>query len=412
MHSSRLLKFFIRTAIVVVTFIFCFAMIEWGTRTFIVGDRLHLIPAKSFRVDGNAFNQAFLSSPESNCSWVESYRYSINFGYVYQNQGPCAARFADINGFQNGNPFPRTRDPKHFSILVIGGSVAEALALNERDKRSRLEKEFNRRFLGPNGQPISIYTGAIGGWAVPTQEMVLMTFMQGFDAVIAIDGANELTRLRNQNNVGQLDSIAISFNFDHTFVFGIEFALIKQMRSLRHTWPFRESYAWSALLSVLEFSAQEELFSNINRDGSIPRIGALHQFDIPEAEIIDRNELRYIRSTKNIHAISRANDIKSIHFIQPITGIAKPLTDEEKPFEEYSNRDLYRALEQRLLKELKGQPTFSQVDIFAQVREKIYADRVHPNIDPEGNSPGYDMMAADIVTKSAREWKLQPVKSR
>ncbi|CAN5467355.1 hypothetical protein BH10BDE1_BH10BDE1_25460 [soil metagenome] len=409
MNSNLLRKILIRMSILVASSILGLFAVEFATRVMIVPDRLGLQPSLAFRVNTNAANTMLRTNLDTDCTWLENYSPSFRFGYTYRTSGECSIPGVDINGFMNRNPFPRARSSEVFSILVLGGSVAEAISDSQNAESSLLEHEFRTKYLGPMGQRIDVYSGALGGWAVPNQELVLMTFIQGFDAVIVYDGANELTRLKNAGAIGRPDPVNFSFRYDHSRLFDFEFAIVKLMRRLRHFGPLSRSYAWAGLQSLIETSAQDELFTKIGGESNIG-----HYADLPappsqtEIEIVDENIQRYIRSVKNIFAMSKANGSLAIHFIQPIAGIAKPLTEAEKPFANYEGKEYYRRLESETLTALQGQESYSLIDLFKNESKTIYADRVHAGYF-DGQSPGYTAMSDAIVKRASKSWHLKPV---
>ena len=83
------------------------------------------------------------------------------------------------------------------------------------------------------------------------------------------------------------------------------------------------------------------------------------------------------------------------------------LVGKEKEFEDPKNGELYRKFVSEILKDTKGYPTFSLIDIFENDGDReIYVDPVHFH-ENGGESYGNKKLADAISELAIRNWNLK-----
>src|SRR6266496_2031368 len=104
---------------------------------------------------------------------------------------------------------------------------------------------------------------------------------------------------------------------------------------------------------------------------------------------------KYLRATE---ALARDYNVKSAYFIQPAPAYGKALTEEEKRVVgDLAYGPLYRKMAAGLMTlQQRNLAMYDLGDIFANVKETIYADHIHYWRDAVGESPGNRLMAARI----------------
>lgn len=330
---------------------------------------------------------------------------------VFTTKPPCAPDGVNRFGFRSPE-FPEYRSPKFFSILILGGSVADISAAAPKPKApSYMEQAFTSKWLGPNGQPIRVFNAGLPGDQIPTQESILLRHGHVFDAVIALDGANELVSLRSRIPLGSPSSFPYLWG-SGKFPWRIRTIYSLRLSLIRNTvggW-LSESVTIKGLTALLGQIAIHDL----DRFYSSPEYYDLYEkyFILPaswtEEEVIESNIQRYVRYTGNLHAIARNYDLLSLHVVQPITAVAKPLSEIEKTFAPLTNWDLYRRLESAAMKNPKNTAKLSLVEIFKDTSETVYSDQVHPLVtDANQNDNGYTAMTNKIAEAAAQIWNLQ-----
>ncbi|MGZ3695416.1 MAG: hypothetical protein ACXWQO_14965 [Bdellovibrionota bacterium] len=130
------------------------------------------------------------------CSLSDSLMPNPFFGFTHNLSLPCHPRFVSNVGLIDSHDFPLKRDPEAFSVVLVGGSVASQMAVGPSNAPSWLELSLNKKFISPNGKPFRISSGAMGAWHYPSQITFLTLYGDSMDAVVAIDGYNEVEKAR------------------------------------------------------------------------------------------------------------------------------------------------------------------------------------------------------------------------
>lgn len=119
----------------------------------------------------------------------------------------------------------------------------------------------------------------------------------------------------------------------------------------------------------------------------------------------------YQNYQRAIEAVARDNGLKSAYFYSPIPAWGKPLTDAEKAAAGASNLaegPLYRRMIEAMMTQRgSGMAVFDLGDLFADVKEPIYADEAHFIRLADEDSPGYRLMARRVAANLAEAWKLE-----
>jgi len=315
-------------------------------------------------------------------------------------------------GFFN-REFPYERDPQNFHVLVTGGSVATQFAQMMRDGPRYLEDALNRRYVPPKGDRFVVLNGALGGWRYPQQIGIAAMTASAVDAVVSLDGFNEVaTMLRDGMLVEApgrkflLSNPALENGYER--MVGDWLAGWVFEASLGHWWARNSNYF--CLVSQKLRRAIQAAFdqgddrSYLVRIFSMPRLGRDRRWSYAIR--------RYTDYQRFLHGACKQVGIRSAHFLQPIPGLGKTLTDRERSYSLPLGEDvvdLYRLMESEMavMRSRDGIPTASLVDVFRDRSDTLYADWPHCILDRgTGESEGYRLMAEAMAEELGRLWAL------
>jgi hypothetical protein len=110
-----------------------------------------------------------------------------------------------------------------------------------------------------------------------------------------------------------------------------------------------------------------------------------------------------------IEAMARDYGVRTAYFFHPVPAWGKVLTPQEKAVAgDLSYVALYRRMvDAMLLQRRLGMAVFDLGDLLVDVRQTIYADSVHFYRAPDGESPGYRLMAKRVAADLAAAWGLE-----
>lgn len=316
-------------------------------------------------------------------------------------------------GFFN-RPFPYERDPGLFQILVSGGSVATQFAQMNRNGPRYLEEALNRRFLPPKGERFVVLNGALGGWRYPQQVGISAMTASAVDAVVTLDGFNEAAMMMRDGVLVETPGrkfLMSNPGLEHGYerMVGDWLASWVYEQSLRHWWTRHSNYFClvsqgirRAIPLALEQGDDQSYLLSIFE---MPKLGTERRWRYAVQRYAD-----YVRF---LHGACRQVGIRSAHFLQPIPGLGKQLTEQEQGYSKpLGDRlvDIYRMMEAAMqsMAADEGVPSASLVNVFQDRTETIYADWPHCLLDRNtGESDGYRLMAEAMAAELGRLWSLR-----
>lgn len=349
------------------------------------------------------------------CAFEETIIPHPFLGYVHARTSPCGNIGSNNRGVISKHDLPSERDPSHFTIMILGGSVSEQLASgtwgNSKPSIPWLEDYLRRNYKSPNGKPFRVVNGALGGWALPSQ-LIMISLYGGFvDAAISIDGYNEGTAA---NGGGAIDTPNL-----YTYMFAAQpiwalrtvgvMALLRQFKRVTYAMPFTKSsflfyFIWRKLISAVQLIPLDPRTSSLNASFQLPQDWSREKRDL-------WNRNRYKTYIRQLHGEASALGIKYAHFLQPMPLIDKDLTEEERSHEQFVSGETYEKVFVTAFRDLasSGLPLVSLTGVFKGIKETIYSDHIHCKFI-NGDSPGYILMSKQIGRAVARLWNLKPLK--
>jgi len=290
-----------------------------------------------------------------------------------------------------GRDFPLRKDDSKFTILVVGGSVANALS------RTRiLENELARYDFG---KPVVVLSGAVPAWQQPQSLFMLANYGDVADAVVSVEGFNEHIRLQGGAKRLEYPNAAflevnpvVSNGFDvcgRTWLSGVlrDFSSSHNSRALY--------FVTKAIRGRLDHKTESRIVKELYE---LPA-------DSQGKKSIDFNLDQYAKYVRLMHATSKCLGLKDAYFVQPCPAIGKTLTPAEVASAgDLSYADTYTAMTNRLVGlNSEGVPVVSLADVFNGCDETIYADKIHCG----QKTDGYRLMSARIADELARLWQIQ-----
>lgn len=340
----------------------------------------------------------FGAEASDGCDWGSTVSLHPYFAFNYHLEEPC--RHSGINQYGLvGGAIPAGRNPSYYTILLLGGSVAEQLSIaQEPDGALILERALNRKFQSPNGRPFRLLNAAIAAGQQPMQAIFFLLLRDRADAVISLEGYNE------------------HFNFDGGLRLEEPPAIWHQLAAMRKGQPLRFllirsiyagflglrnhpvlSRSYAALLFGSAGLMAARILTPAKMEPAFP-----HQDLAPETRD-ERYFSAYRSYLESIRALAVERGMPVAFFFQPVPALYKRVTDEE--FNVVGPLD-YGTHYLRLLAGLKGGvrplPLFSLLTLFQGVEGTIYSDPIHFS----GNGPGYHMLSEAIADRLGSAWRL------
>lgn len=332
-------------------------------------------------------------------------------GYV--NRPSTGLRATNNYGLFNRD-FPYERDTQSFHVLVTGGSVAAQFAQMNAEGPRYLETALNRRFVPPKGKQFRVFNGALGGWRYPQQVVISAMTVSAMDAVVTLDGFNEAAMMLRDGSLIETPGnkfLGSNLSLKHGYERMICDWLAGRVYefSLRHWWIRNSNF-----FTLLSQKLRQSLVSTFDQSGDEKRLMSF--FEMPKMGRKRRWQFavnRYVDYIRFMHGACRQTGVASAHFLQPIPGLGKQLSDQEaaypKPLGDELVR-LYRQMDSAVerLAGSEGVAAVSLVNVFADRTDTVYADWPHCVRDrATGESEGYRLMAEAMAMELGRLWSLR-----
>ncbi len=346
-----------------------------------------------------------MSNVGTNCHWTDMFKTHPYLMYAKKADTECSDYNINEQGF-HGPAYPINKIPKTFIIMFSGGSVAEDQMGSE--KITSLENVLNDNYKIDGYDNFKVIVGALAGWRMPNQMIMMALYSSVIDGFINLDGFNEFELIQQPNGrtAGYpADPFVMQGINDPLDVWKYLFAkcdgyIFKQQLSSNFLINFRSYY----YLTEIARSYCRKTAVSINLNDS----SYMNYFIFPKnmsTQDIQRkyNSEKYLSYYRNMSAIAKSNKIKEIYFIQPSPAFKNFLTEEEhKLNQDLSYKQLYEKMTNERLALIKEKiPVVSLVDIFKNTKERIYLDKIHPNAE------GRKILEQQILLNLEKHWDLK-----
>ena len=252
---------------------------------------------------------------------------------------------------------------------------------------------------------------SVGAWKQPQQAILMLLNVQAVDAVVTLDGYNELEMLRG----------GAALEYPRRQLPLRQPACHRELRVGRRQMgglspggkmdgnPFlSRSQAAYLLAEALGAWFQKDSGGTAERKTTVQSLFALPK-DWDTTRRIDFGLGQYEKYMIAMNGIGKAFDIPVLHFIQPTPATGKPLSvDEQKIVGDLSYGPDYDNMTRRLLAlNAKGVTVYSLLDIYKDEKGTLYEDHIHLRREPSGESRGYRLMAEAIAERMGTDmrWK-------
>ncbi len=352
-------------------------------------------------------NDYLMDVEGTKCRWVEIMRPHPYLGYVKRNHPPCNEPGINQMGFK-GPEFPESRPKEEFAVLVLGGSVAENLVTLPLMNEPTFEEKLNSGWEMPGFQRVRLFNGAIAGWKQPQPLHLLTEVAPRFHAVVVLDGYNELPFLKvgMRLRIGAFPPEIGAAIFDRAESYWAGLAARWEGALLRlQLWLGPVGRTRSAMLA---FSSSRGFLRGEVVRGAFAEGGLARNFLYPEQlsneEIGAKNLEDFLRYHRLIHEVAALQGLKELHLLQPVPGIHRELSEEErKVVGDLAYRDRYLQIEASFLRGV-GFSGASLTDVFSGVKEDVYVDPIH------FNEVGTRLVQKRIFREMEKRWGLRPKK--
>lgn len=328
------------------------------------------------------------------CPWINALQAHPYLVYTADPNG-CSQLPVNKQGFISHRDFPTKKSPNEFSILIMGGSVAEHIAtFPYPGKTPKFEELLNARFESPNGKPFRVYNGALGSWSRPQQNSLGLIYGHNFHAWISLDGFNESFHARATNVLNT--DLSIYHRLTGSALLN---PVLRVLASI---------YQWGRNSTLKNSFIAAMVFDSINKGlrkkySSLPNYGF---GDIIESETAKQKT--YQRLIEADDVLAQSQGIKFVHFLQPIRWLGKNLTAEEKQKEAMITAESYKPFVKSIpILHDNGVNAYDLTQVFAEVKETIYADQIH-YLAQEDNCRGCDLVMNAMIEQLKGAWYLKP----
>lgn len=318
------------------------------------------------------------------------------FKVIYKKGTNCLHKKVNSFGFMS-TEFPTKKNKRYFTIMVLGGSVAEAMYLTDsvetKDPASGMTKLLRAKFGKINGREIRVINGSRIDFRQPQQLQMLIEFGHTIDGVISVEGYNEMEAIVDKFFIPSAP---------------VEYYVLRTYSRVGRELEIREAIRQSSLLkhsSIVKIIYSYLLVDPRNKANSVKA---------KETSYGGKNNVtteESIQKYKNY--IGAMNKICELHklvcniFFQPMPMIGKKLTEEEHKHsfegDEYarvlSKSLLYKKITDRFLThKFSNIKLHSLLYIFSDIEYKIYYDWIHYKTQESISEPGgYELMQLRIV---------------
>lgn len=319
----------------------------------------------------------------------------------------------DFQAGHTGEPFPDKKQPEKFTVLVTGGSVPAQLMHSANPSLGELLSK-NYRY---QGREILVLHGAVEAWRQPQQTIMLMLNAHLIDAVVTLEGFNELMFSRSTDY--RYDFLSPDFS-----VYQKANVSLFSDRMIGLMWIAEKSFLWvlegnvlkhsKTVLFILEQMRRTVKYETRNVNGYDFFLRQASAFSIENAGAESERKQwffeRYRQQLRSMQGIADAHGIRFAFFLQPVPSIGKQLTDHEK-----SNRaffrydDSYLRLESALLALRHDKiDVNSLTQVFADFTGTAYSDGIH--LDLSGDAPY--LLNKAIIEVLVQHWGLERVEAQ
>jgi hypothetical protein len=327
-------------------------------------------------------------------------------GWVLKHHAhPCPSMAVNNMGFR-GSDYPLEREPGVFVIMLAGGSVAD-----QQFSENMMEQELNAHYTSGHIRRFVVLSGAEGAWKQPQQFIAFALSASVLDGIITLDGFNEHYALRKDeptrleapaNNF--IESLDVNFDWRRNLAAMVEGSLRRYEQ--QSFWIQHSNLAFFCLSRVRALLRSYILPRGTDGHEQTPTYSE-NPYLFPQSFPNERrpafNQALYLQYTSMIDWIADKMKIRSLHFIQPVPGLSKTLTDEEiKAAGPIEYREVYLRMEQSMLNlNKRGLKVVSLTGIFKDHPETLYVDWIH------FNKKGRELLNRAMVKVIADQWGFE-----
>lgn len=385
-------------------FVLCLLILEVGSW----GALKHLsLASNSYKDLYQSLSEFKLSDLETTLDWKKGIKRNPLFGFTL--------KAGNNYGFANPEPFPRQKKSDEYVIGVLGGSVAFSFAAHLQNS-SEFNNTLKKNIPDLSKKKIIILNLAVPGYRQPQQFHVFSYFKESLDAIIELDGWNEVWVSGSPAYPVDFPAFTEVFYSDDLRVQQEQIRIAQLKNTLQDASLFLQAHPWlmqSSSIYLLMYSLRNYTLA---KGGSMTRLnksfGIEENFygapldDTRETQIRSDSWVKYLRMTD---LVARSSGIRRFYFVQPsqyVEGVKILSPHETKEmvtphFAPAARRfSEIRSRARQLQKELPLWDLNSSV--FKNETREIFVDQCcHVNL------LGNELMEQNIVQIMSRFWKDQ-----
>lgn len=356
------------------------------------------------------FRHHFAQQQKKGCWWADSITPHPYLSYAYHRGEPCSQKTINNNGLK-GLEIPPANDPEYYDILLLGGSVAELFSAHWGESPNLLEVRLNKSYVSPNGKPFRLLNGALAAGKEPMQLVSLILFGDRVDAVMSLEGYNELAAYLTERPLTEPThewTALMASRSRLDLLHHKSFFLVRIAADIAADNFFLSRSYTAFLFTRLAYAIVERDLKNQRSAASVE--SPVPDFPPTWNSMRRRQEVlsQYKRMLRLQRAMAREGNLPYFAFIQPAPALYKTLTSQERAVVgDISYGAAYQEFTREILSLRKeGFPIASLLKILLPVEKSIYVDNIH--FEGDGNNGlGNELMAEAVADILATEWRLE-----
>lgn len=336
------------------------------------------------------------------CKWRTTLYPHPYLGIVHKKDGnkDCLTSEINFDGLYSDG-YPQKRSKKYFNVLVVGGSVAYNLIKSypKWNTYGALRNSLENKFLSADGKIIRVFGGAIGSWKQPQQLFNYILHQEKFDAILSVEGANELSIGSDKKFSKPLDTAFQIGTYPDIDIY-LNHKVLKTLYSIQEKFKELFLFPWliKSWVAITNKTFEEKLKNSL-----------INKYFSEQGYSKEKIYLEYSKYIETFNVLTKKNHQFYNVFLQPTIHQKITLTKEEKKFyfENLTLEKLYPEVSSKITKNKKY--VSNLLYLFTGNKKNYYKDYVH-FLHGDKNIPGHVKIVEGIMKVITKDWGLKEKK--
>ena len=337
------------------------------------------------------------------CVWSDQIQTHPYWGIAYKLDSPCATVPVNSQGL-SGPEIPQVRDPHYFTVLVVGGSVAETLAAHLSEQgMSSLQMRVQDKFVDSQGRKIRFINASIAAGQQPMQVLATLYYGRVVDAVISVEGYNEYRAIQNEKSIFGPTHVwteVLVRDFNGGRLSGLLAQSLLDLKSkILRSYLANSLFLVSTALIIQDAVNIKSLDSGSNQ--LTRNLQSWRGSQSKEQRIKDSLDMTLATSE-----VSKILGVPFVAYLQPTPRSKKVLSAEETSVVgDLKTLDGYADFLRQSKASMKGRVQFTDLtQIFDDTSDTVFLDPIHNNLI--GKRIFSDRIVSDLAQRF--KWRVRP----